>query len=62
MRLIANIYRLWGAWLFCGVDGVDGRSLQKHMNLKMKERSTDVAIIASALLILLHTVLKYVLW
>ena len=28
----------------------------------MKERSTAVAIIASAVLILLHTVLKYVLW
>jgi hypothetical protein len=40
----------------------DEISLQKHMNLKMKERSTAVAIIASAVLILLHTVLKYVLW
>ena len=29
------------------------------MNLKMKERSTAVAIIASAVLSLLHTVLKY---
>ena len=62
MRLIVNIYWLWGAWLLVGLDGIDVGSLQYTMNLRMKKRSTAVAIIASAVLILLHTVLKYVLW
>ena len=45
MRLIVNIYWLWGASLFMGLDWLGKRSLRKWVNLRIKQRSTALVTI-----------------